>query len=146
MKAELEKQLLEKYPKIFRQKDLPPSQSLICFGLECGDGWYKIIDALCRSIQNYVDGIIDMARIRKDESINPEELQVEAVQVKEKYAGLRFYTAGHDDIVQGMIDMAETLSFMTCEYCGKDGKMRGHGWLFTACDECEEKRMKGDVI
>lgn len=145
MNEENTKKLLEKYPKIFIQHTLPMTETCMCWLFECGDGWYKIIDALCRSIQNYIDGITEMERIRNT-GVKLEELQVEAVQVKEKFAGLRFYTAGHDDIVQGMIDMAETLSFMTCEYCGKDGKVRGTGWLFTCCEECEEKRQKGDVI
>lgn len=137
MKMELEKKLMEKYPKIFRQKDLPPNQSLMCFGIECGDGWYDILDTLCESIQRYVDSAIEMGELRKE---NEKNYQVEAVQIKEKFGGLRFYTSGNDDIVEGMIHLAEIWALKTCEYCGKPGKMRDDGWLVTLCDECDKKR------
>ena len=71
MKQELQNKLYEKYPKIFAQKDLPMSQTSMCYGIECGSGWYNIIDALCENIQNYVD----QNRIE----------QVEATQIKEKF-------------------------------------------------------------
>lgn len=129
MKAELEDKLVRKYPKIFAQKDLPPSQSLMCFGFECGDGWYNIIDNLCGCIQSYVD-----ANTRT---------QVEAVQVKEKYGTLSFYISSGDDTVYGMIWLAEYMSGRICEQCGKEGKLRGTDWLFTMCDDCWAKHQKG---
>ena len=55
MKAELQKQLYEKYPKIFRQKDLPMNQTCMCWGIEVGEGWYNIIDTLCGLIQWHID-------------------------------------------------------------------------------------------
>jgi hypothetical protein len=134
MDPNLEKKLTDKYPKIFAGKDKPITESLIPFGLECGDGWYKIIDALCQSIQNHVDSDYQGCLVTG---------QVEALQVKEKFGGLRFYISGGDGRVYGMIEMAETLSRMTCEHCGKDGKVRGKGWIYTLCDECNEKRKKG---
>lgn len=61
--------------------------------------------------------------------------EVVATQVKEKYAGLRFYYDGGDEYIQGLVDMAESMSLRTCEACGKPGKQRGTGWIYTACDE-----------
>ena len=55
MKAELQNRLYEKYPKIFRQKDLSMKETLMCWGISCGDGWYNIIDTLCEHLQNLVD-------------------------------------------------------------------------------------------
>jgi hypothetical protein len=85
MNPELEQQLIEKYPKIFCQKDLPPTQSLMCFGFECGDGWYELIDSLCGYIQAMVDS---------NSYKGSKWSQFEAVQVKEKFGRLRFYGHG----------------------------------------------------
>lgn len=60
--------------------------------------------------------------------------QVVATQVKEKYAGLRFYYDGGDDEIGAAVTFAEMLSERTCETCGAPGKVRGQGWLYTACD------------
>ena len=31
----------------------------------------------------------------------------------------------------------------TCEACGKPGTVRGGGWIYCACDKCEEKYKQG---
>ena len=31
-----------------------PKETLMCFGFECGDGWYKILDILCANIESHV--------------------------------------------------------------------------------------------
>lgn len=49
------KKLINKYPKIFAGVNKPPTESLMCFGFECGDGWYAILDALCHNIQYHID-------------------------------------------------------------------------------------------
>lgn len=125
MKLELQNKLFAKYPKIFRQKDESMQVTCMCWGIECGDGWYDLLDELCSKIQAYVDkkGIP----------------QVEATQVKEKFATLRFYTGGVDgeswDDIQDIIEEAEIKSAHTCDVCGKMGNLRGRGWLMTRCDE-----------
>ena len=35
----------------------------MCWGLECGDGWYNIIDALCANIQHRIDWSEKMYRL-----------------------------------------------------------------------------------
>lgn len=77
MKPELQNKLFSKYPKIFRQKDLPMNQTCLCRGLECGKGWYKLLDILCSQLQ-----------FNTDRNNYP---QVEATQVKQKYRSLRLY-------------------------------------------------------
>lgn len=76
MKEQLEKPLMEKYNDIFQNRTKPMSQTCMCWGLECGDGWYSILDYLCGNLQ----------QIKKEYDV-----QVIADQVKEKYGGLRFY-------------------------------------------------------
>lgn len=59
--------------------------------------------------------------------------QVEAVQIKEKFGGLRFYVDGGDAVTEGMITIAECMSAVTCEECGSPGILGGRGWLKTLC-------------
>jgi hypothetical protein len=63
-----------------------------------------------------------------------------AMQVKEKFGGLRFYTNGTSDEIHKLISEYESKSYATCEDCGKPGKSRGSGWIRTLCDECGSKR------
>jgi hypothetical protein len=133
MKPELQDKLFETYPKIFVQKDLPMSQTCMCWGIDTGDGWYNILDTLCKYIQNHVD-----RNLRSDQ--NAEQVQVEATQVKEKYGGLRFYYHGGDDFIDGLVWMAEGLSNRTCEVCGAPGTQNSHGWIKTRCGPCSEEK------
>ena len=61
--------------------------------------------------------------------------QIVAHQVKEKFGGLRFYYNGGDDVVDGMVRMAESWAAHTCEVCGNIGSARGEGWIRTLCNE-----------
>jgi len=123
MKKELQDKLFEKYPLIFRQKDRPATETCMCWGICCGDGWYNIIDTLCHSIQSHVFSTGGDAR-------------VEATQVKEKYGGLRFYYSGGNEYIRGLAGMAESLSCRTCEECGSPGMQNDKGWISTLCDPC----------
>ena len=124
MNIKLEAALYKKYPKIFRQRKLPMTETCMCWGISCGDGWYKIIDDLCADIQVFCD---------------QNKCQIEATQVKEKFGTLRFYTGASCDSVEDMIEEACKLSAKTCEHCGstaKDAKLRGKCWLSTSCKKC----------
>lgn len=82
---------------------------------ECGPGWASIIKPLIE--QADAEGVM-------------------VTQIKEKYAGLRFYTLGHSDKLDKMIDKAEDESLRTCEMCGKSGALSTTGhWLKTLCRE-----------
>ena len=73
----------------------------------------------------------------------PESIpQVTLDQVKEKFGTLRFYYSGGDDVIDGMVQLAESMSGVTCEECGNVGERRGGGWVHTYCEPCEELRNK----
>lgn len=55
MREELDKALCENYPRMFQNRNKSMQESCMFWGFECGDGWYKIIDALCYQIQNHVE-------------------------------------------------------------------------------------------
>ena len=106
MTDELEKKLIEKYPKIFADCSKDETVSCMAFGLECGDGWYNLIDILCEALTyTYTTSIkideedaracgIEGYTYKDGETLyfyKVESPQVVAEQVKEKFGSLRFY-------------------------------------------------------
>lgn len=130
MSPELEAILVEKYPELFRDKDKPPTDSLMCFGCECDNGWYDIIESVCGIIAHHI-------RQHRD----PESVAgFRWVQIKEKFGALRLYfIGGADDYMLGVIDMAEDMSRGVCEICGNRGKVCGTGWFKALCPEHEKQ-------
>lgn len=55
MTPELDAKLCAEYPRIFRDRYAPMDQTAMCWGPECGNGWYHIIEALCGIIQSHID-------------------------------------------------------------------------------------------
>lgn len=121
MKAELQQRLFAKFPAVFRQRDWPVTQSNMAFGIECGDGWFRILDEML-------------------EAIRKSGQRVQATQIKEKFGTLRFYYIGGDDDINDIVRIAEMKSAHTCEECGKPGKLNTSGWWISClCDSCRER-------
>ena len=55
MKQELDKLLCEKYPKMMINRHKPMMETCMCWGFECGDGWFNILDQLMGNIQHHID-------------------------------------------------------------------------------------------
>lgn len=103
------------------------STSKNCY-YECERGWDKMIDEY-----------VDMMR-----RVDP---QVEFLQIKEKFGGLRIYfSAGNPDnadILNVIVEHAERESERTCEVCGfkdlgygpKRVELRNGDWIKTLCTE-----------
>ena len=125
MEIELQNNLFDKYPSLFSNKDKTIMQSCMSWGLECGPGWYSIIESVCGLIQQHEEN-------KKDDSTY---FPVKFDQVKEKYGGLRIYFSGGDEYVEGIINMAEAVSYNTCEVCGNSGRPNEAGWISTRCEE-----------
>lgn len=125
MSPENTKHLYKKYPILYKGRTKPITESLMAFGFECGDGWFNLIDQLSAKLE-----------VISNEATSP----VEATQVKEKFASLRFYVGGvppeKADEIWGLISLAEKKSAITCEDCGKPGEVRGTGWVYCRCDDC----------
>jgi hypothetical protein len=139
MKPELDNMLCQKYPKIFANRHGDPKETLMCWGFECGDGWYYLLDHLCLNIQHYVDS--NNRNFEKGYTQYKQVTQVVAVQVKEKFGSLRFYVDGGDDYTRGMISLAESLSATMCEGCGIPSKVKNNdGWMSNICPVCVSVR------
>lgn len=93
--------------------------------IECDIGWFDIIDK----------ALSDILRIVYEADVN---LQI--VQIKEKFAGLRIYYDidgdADEDVrkqIDDAIDKAEIDSYTICEVCGEQGKVQKKGWWKTLC-------------
>jgi|694.fasta_scaffold22813_9 hypothetical protein len=129
MSPELEQQLIKKYPALFQDTDKPATESLMCFGCECRDGWYNIIESACGIISHYIE------QRRKTNDLS----SFRWMQIKEKFGTLRLYHSGDaDEYILGVTDMAEDLSGSVCEVCGNVGQLCGTGWYQTLCPEHEK--------
>ena len=131
MKQELDELLCKKYPKMMVNRNLPMMETCMCWGFDCGDGWFNILDQLMGNIQHHIDW-----KNKNSEVV----AQVTLDQVKEKFGTLRFYYTGGDDEISGMVRMAESMSGVMCEECSAPAETHGPGWIRTICKPCEEKR------
>lgn len=131
MTDEHEKYLFETYASLFNLKETA-MYPIAMFGIECGDGWFKLLDMLMRSIQSHIECNKDCPPVRVH-------------QIKEKFGGLRFYYDGGDDIVHGMTTFAENLSYCICETCGSSENVKQtKGWISTICDKCATVSLNND--
>lgn len=143
MNKTLDNFLCEAYPRIFIERSKTVYESCMGRGFECGNGWFPIINSLCYQIQQYIDGHNKYAKQRKE----PKVPQFVALQVKEKFGSLRIYNQGGDEYCKGLVDMAVSWSWNTCEICGDGGKrLVGHtkGWIGSICVDCS-KRIKKPI-
>lgn len=125
MSPELADKLIEQYPEQFKNLKY----------LECDDGWYEILSRLCYIVNNHLD-----YKKRLNEPLESFYWS----QIKEKFGGLRAYCYGADEYIRGAIDMAESVSCITCEVTGEKGKVRYKkfdenrqpipAWVRTLCD------------
>lgn len=75
-----DKKIVECCPILYQMRNMPMTETCMCWGFECGDGWMdNIFDASCEL-----------------ESLNAEyypkyRVRIQADQVKEKYGTLHFY-------------------------------------------------------
>ena len=157
MRRELDETLCAKYPLIFKDRNADMRTTAMCWGLECGDGWYNIIDTLCglltyeyRSAKSRYDHLVEVGvgnvlygtKTVTQEALDEAKTKLDeetakvpvAVQVKEKFGGLRFYVQAATDKHYQYISFAESMSYRTCEECGAPGKTYTDGWHTTLCD------------
>lgn len=79
--------------------------------------------------------------------IENKPLSIQVLQVKEKYGGLRFYfnssggRSGEQDEIEGMVNLAESMSYGTCEFCGTTKNVgQTQGWITTCCEKCFKEK------
>lgn len=103
--------LKEKYPEFFKKGCEISTQP----------GWDSLLDEL-------------LANIRE------QKVEITVLQIKEKFARLRFYYSGGNEKVSEMVRHASGKSAEICEVCGEPGKIceSRKGWYNTLCPKCLE--------
>ncbi len=168
MSPELEQKLIKKYPKLFRNVNKSPKETLICFGCECGDGWFDILDNLCGFITHIQKCHYYFLTLKDGKCIDFYCPDVVFDQIKEKYGTLRVYwhfgnlnyeelasqlkdtesldsyINRYSEMIESVISFCEYLSSKTCEVTGKPGKLYSKGWCVTLCKEEAIKRFGFD--
>ena len=119
MKTKLKKILQEKYPTLYGGRTIDIDTLPIKSGLSVGDGWFYLIDVLSELIvENHSAAV--------------------AAQIKEKFGTLRFYLRKYPKqlgYVFGLTNIAQSLSEIICEECGKHGAMYCDDWVCVRCEE-----------
>ena len=103
--------------------------NLMAFGRECDKGWFPLIDELIEELDKLPD-------------------EIEVLQIKEKYAGLRFYVSGASEKAHDIIEQYKTYSYHLCEYCGEFYTAKERecgGWYKTLCHKHFKKWLNGTL-
>jgi hypothetical protein len=128
-------ELKAKYPNVFRMfwidyentsKTKSPPSGCSVWGLECDSGWLDIIEECAAKIEELIMAL----------STQEEREAMYAVQIKEKFGGLRFYMSYYNEDIDKAVKEAAAKAKVTCEVCGNPGEHGDHhGWLKTTCDK-----------
>jgi hypothetical protein len=167
MSPEHDKALCDAYPYVFKLRNRRPETWPISWGFELEDGWYDIIDVLCRALYSSYSTAENRYRTLKDREgqrqvggkvvtaadvDEAERLMLAARkrvpvcrQAKQKFGTLRFHVNRATDVESAYVDFAERMSARTCEVCGARGKLRTGGWVRTLCDAHEAERDRGQA-
>ena len=75
-------EMMKEFPLLYRQRKLPMTDTCMCWGIDCGEGWYQPLRELSQNLE-----AINVTVGKKF------GFRIEAEQVKQKYGTLRFYWA-----------------------------------------------------
>lgn len=93
--------------------------------VEIPTGWYNLI----------LDMMAEIAQWQQANS----NVSIVITQIKEKFATLRVYYKPVVPIIEQIIQKYSELSVITCNKCGKTGKVDYDcAWWNVKCDECRE--------
>lgn len=157
MKDSTFERLAKRWPSLFEKAEIQH--------IECGDGWFDIIDVLCQILSKDVERIdFRTTYCRESLKTQTDEVRIEdlhaqietitieraiavdmlpvIVQVKEKFGTMRFYCRDTIGDHQNYIDFAEAMSARTCEECGAPGHREhpNQTWIKTLCNHHAKER------
>lgn len=124
MRPELDELLCQRYPEIFQDRHGDKTETSMCWGFCCGDGWFAILNELCNAISTQVEA----------GTIPP----VIATQVKEKFGYLHVHIRGHfkreeNPQAHRLIALAQKEAERTCQECGGAIELTGAKRCCVAC-------------
>lgn len=141
MDVEKQNEFFKRFPNLFIERNLPATQTCMCWGIDVGNGWFDLLWKLCEKLEKF-NGLV-------------------FTQVKEKLGGLRVYYRLESKsrlffrginskskrkikrrykTIDYLIGQTERMSFKICEFCGKtaDSKSKGY-WDPTSCETCRNQ-------
>ena len=156
MDSELERKICDADPVFFRQRGMDMTQTCMCWGIECGDGWFEPIMEFVQKVRMLNDRLSTM------------NMCIVASQIKSKWADFTCYwnidvldedrNAELSESQQRMVDLCrstmddivrgcEEKCAHTCELCGKysmnsDEVYACGSWLTVKCLDCAQKRQR----
>lgn len=166
MREDLDKKLVESYPNLYRDRFKSMNQTAMCWGFECGNGWYDLINELSYKLEKIIQKldattcvcgcdknvhnsrgcttVIPVTRWNDNEfncsCVLFESDIPRAVQVKSKFGTLRFYVSHGNDKIYDLISEYESKSSKICELCGDQGELSSKNyWWSTLCEKCGNK-------
>lgn len=119
MKVENSQKLISEFPELYSKN----------FEFDCDDGWFDMLYNLSK--------FLHFQTTRNSHIYSKIKVQ----QVKQKFAGLRFYVEHLDEEkerLQSAIDFAEYFSFNICEKCGSSDNVQKtkSGYIRSLCENC----------
>lgn len=127
MKQELDDALVRDFPNLYRDRNAPMTDTCMCWGFTCEDGWEPLIREVSEKLEPLCIGNNNRAG-----------------QVKQKFGGLRIYmdydenisVEDRNKIFEITVD-AQTKSWEICELCGNPGELRNvKHYVSVKCDDC----------
>ncbi|MDO8177676.1 MAG: hypothetical protein Q7T62_05465 [Undibacterium sp.] len=105
MNAALTEKMYRAFPYLYRGRTKPQDESAMCYGFECGDGWYQILYDLSQELTGHM-------------LLHP-FLDLELMQVKSKFGTLRFHLNYSDSSTEEIISRARRRADLVCEVNSK---------------------------
>lgn len=137
---EQDKAIVEAFPKLYRVRHT--TRYGLQYGLQISPGWYDLIWNTSALLEACLEGLPVVS-----------QSDYHALQIKQKFAGLRFYmsktTEEMDQIIAVACEKAET----TCEVCGANAELiyppvallpMFHGWMEKLCPVHFKERAERD--
>lgn len=161
MKPELESQIYDASPVFFGEKDLDMTQTCMCWGIECGDGWFKPVLEFAKGVKVLNDilaplGFAVICSQMKSKwadftcywNIKPVESESSSRELDEKDQNL-IDTVYH--MMDSLVGQTVFECSRTCEICGERGVLDGDvitcgSWLTVKCHKCAQERQRKEGV
>jgi hypothetical protein len=134
-REEFDKHLYERFPNLYRDMYGDKRSTAMVWGICCERGWWPTIETMSEKLEALIIQLPE------------EERQLcKAVQIKQKFGGLRCSLDNSTEEMRAVIREAEALCDKTCEDCGQPGELRQYGWWKVMCQTCLDTDKKRPVI
>jgi len=128
MKQELEKQLLEKFPRLYIQHSWGTDKSCMAWGFPNHDGWFSLIYRMSAALEVAFQNLPEEER-----TVAEKEHFYTVGQIKNKFGVLRVYmdfpkvfaSGSGYEAMRAIIEKAEEESEESCMKCGLPGTYAG---------------------